>query len=187
MPDSKNPSNDELEKTETPVQSQDKAAEDERKVVVAEIIGEDVDSPKVKEILTLLHSSYEGYEGPLPHPKHFKEYAEIIGDKGDRILTMAEKEANHRHEINRYNMSIHEKVTNADIERANRGQFMFYSIILIFVMGGVIGLFLDKPLAGYSSLGGAFITALVNVFGPKFSDWNPFDGKESGKNIKSKE
>lgn len=37
------------------------------------------------------------YSGPLPLPQHYAEYEKILPGAADRILSMAEKEQNHRH------------------------------------------------------------------------------------------
>ena len=37
------------------------------------------------------------WSGPLPAPDHLQQYEIIVPGAGDRILSMAEKEQNHRH------------------------------------------------------------------------------------------
>ena len=39
----------------------------------------------------------EMYSGPLPHPRHFKQFNDTLPGSGDRILSMAEREQRHRH------------------------------------------------------------------------------------------
>ena len=38
------------------------------------------------------------YEGPLPHPEYLAQYDKIVPGAAERIIAMAEKEMNHRHE-----------------------------------------------------------------------------------------
>lgn len=39
----------------------------------------------------------EQYAGPLPHPRHFKQFDDTVPGAGNRILAMAEREQKHRH------------------------------------------------------------------------------------------
>ena len=48
---------------------------------------------KQAEVLQLQHTEYRG---PLPPPVHFKQYDDIVPGAAERILTMAEKEGDHR-------------------------------------------------------------------------------------------
>lgn len=45
----------------------------------------------------------EYYAGPIPHPQILRQYGEIIPDGPNRILVMAEKQAEHRREQERQN------------------------------------------------------------------------------------
>ena len=47
----------------------------------------------IKAAKTSVHS------GPLPAPGMFQEYEKVLPGAADRIMAMAEKEANHRHPI----------------------------------------------------------------------------------------
>lgn len=43
----------------------------------------------------VLHIEHiEQYSGPIPHPRIFASYVEIMPESGDRILTMAEEQQN---------------------------------------------------------------------------------------------
>ena len=44
-------------------------------------------------------------QSPLPRPEELQGYFEISPDVGNRILTMAEQAANHRHEMQRRTLS----------------------------------------------------------------------------------
>jgi uncharacterized membrane protein len=39
----------------------------------------------------------ESFSGPMPHPRHLNEYEKTLPGSAERILSMAEKEQNHRH------------------------------------------------------------------------------------------
>ena len=62
-----------------------------------------------------------------------------------------------------HRIKIEEKVIDANIRAQERGQWMAYSIGFAAIIGGILLLFFDKPLAGYSVLVGAVAT-LVGVF-----------------------
>lgn len=133
---------------------------------VSEVVGQDVDPQQMARIMRVTQSSFAG---PLPPPDLMREYVDILDDGGNRIVTMAEKEQAHRHEMDLRELAIEETVTKGDVVRANNGQWMFYSIVLLFVIGGLVGLLLEKPLAGFASLGGAIVAALAGIFGPKLA------------------
>ena len=46
----------------------------------------------------LLHLKEE-YSGPIPHPNILRQFEEVIPGSAERILKMAEKEQEHRHEF----------------------------------------------------------------------------------------
>lgn len=43
----------------------------------------------------------EGYSGPIPPPDILKDYSKVLPGAPDRIIKMAENEADHRHEMDR--------------------------------------------------------------------------------------
>ncbi|WP_420415077.1 DUF2335 domain-containing protein [Roseibium sp.] len=103
----------------------------------------------------------EHFSGPLPHPRHFREYDEIAPGSAERIIRMAEKAQDH-------NINMEAKVVDAQIDDQKRG--MNYGLLALLVVLGLGGLFafLGNNVAaglflGTSVLGvvGAFITGRV--------------------------
>jgi uncharacterized membrane protein len=47
----------------------------------------------------------EFHLGPLPHPDHYERYAALIPNGAERIITMAEREQNQRHLMERAGMA----------------------------------------------------------------------------------
>lgn len=47
---------------------------------------------KIKSQVLVMFEQREYFEGPLPHPKMFKQYESILPGSADRIITMAEKQ-----------------------------------------------------------------------------------------------
>lgn len=80
-------------------ENQDLSDEDIQNVVdeveedLLEKIPDDVTRQIVKQSLSISKS------GPLPDPTDFSKYEEVVPGAGDRILTMTEKEQDHRHSI----------------------------------------------------------------------------------------
>lgn len=92
------------------------------------------------------------FTGPLPHPDSFAGYENTLPGAADRILSMAEKEQNHRHEAENEMISAMEK-------QHTRGQNIgcFLAVILsaiAFILG----------FLGHDWLSGAvFTTTIVSV------------------------
>ena len=125
-----------------------------------------------------LHDVFsESFSGPLPHPDHFERYAQVVKGGGDRILTMAENEQKHRHLMDASNANAQDRVIDADIIRANRGQWMAFSILISLILGGVVLFAFDKPMGAWASFIGAILTGVYNIFRPRFNDWSPWQAK----------
>lgn len=54
--------------------------------------------PVAKESIRSIQVQQEHYSGPLPHPDALARYDEIVPGAAERIIRMAEKEMEHRHE-----------------------------------------------------------------------------------------
>jgi hypothetical protein len=69
----------------------------------------------------------KSHSGPLPDSQTLREYNEIIPNGGDRIMTVFEKQAAHRMEMENY-------VIREQMRQSNLGQ-IFALIIGIFIKG----------------------------------------------------
>lgn len=78
----------------------------------------------------------EQFSGPIAHPRHLREYEDILSGAANRIITMAENEQNHNREMEK-------KIVDAQIHDQGRG--MRY---------GMAALGLDLGLATFSGLYG---------------------------------
>ena len=96
------------------------------------------------------------FQGPIPPPDTLAKYEEIIPGAAERILSMAEKQGNHRR-------NLETKVIAKDSGRASRGQIFAFIISMTIIIGGFVMIWQGKSLEGMSSIIGA-ITALVGVF-----------------------
>jgi uncharacterized membrane protein len=100
--------------------------------------------------------STSSYRGPLPLPSDFGQYETILPGAGDRILKLAENNANTRLGVNKENSA-------ADNRRADRGQLLGFVLSLVFVASAVICAYLDQPIpASFLGVGG--FSSIVSIF-----------------------
>lgn len=78
------------------------------------------DLPEVARRLTQIAVS-EHFSGPMPHPKHLREYESILPGAADRILSMAERNLDHHVDMS--------KQAHAD-EAQDRRRGMRYGAVL---------------------------------------------------------
>jgi uncharacterized membrane protein len=97
------------------------------------------------------------YSGPIPDAESLARYAEVIPDAPERILKMAENQAEHR-------QWLEKRVITSDIRRADAGLICAFIITMtIVIFGGYIALY-SNPLygtiftgLGLAGLAGTFI------------------------------
>lgn len=87
----------------------------------------------------------ETHEGPLPHPDTLDRYAGTIPDGANRIMTMAEKEQDQRHRMERW------------------GMICALIVALAFLAAGT-GVVLEGHDAAGAVFVGATLVALVTAF-----------------------
>lgn len=103
----------------------------------------------------------EVYSGPIPHPKHLKQYEELVPGAADRLICMAENQANHR-------QKEEDKIVNAEIINKNRGQIFGFILMLICLLGGFVLIALGKDGYGISSIiTAATVLSLGYIYGKK--------------------
>ena len=99
-----------------------------------------------------LRSEY--YEGPLPPSHMLREYEEILPGAADRIIGMAERQAEHRQDI--------EKVVIASKSRSETLGVVFAGLIgLSAIVGGVFLIAIGRGIEGLA----AIITAIGSLVG----------------------
>jgi uncharacterized membrane protein len=96
------------------------------------------------------------YNGPLPTSQEFAGYESAYKGAAERILVMAEKEAGHRHEM--------ERDTNKKIFSLNRlGQILGFIALLLCIGSVTVAIVLNKPLGSIPAVIIA-ISSLVAMF-----------------------
>lgn len=105
---------------------------------------------------TIATYSCKTHIGPLPDPETLKGYSEIIPDGANRILIMAENQANHR-------MKLESNVIKSQMSQSNLGQILAFIIGMVCIISASLLIYFDKTVGG-SIIGGAGVTSLVTAF-----------------------
>ena len=103
--------------------------------------------------------------GPLPQPSDFAQYEEVLSGAAERLLTMAEKEQAHRHELEEID-------TKHDHRQERKGLrwggtltlagMICALVALLAVLGAGVWLITQgHPIGGYTAL----VTATVAIIG----------------------
>ena len=107
----------------------------------------------------------EAYQGPLPHPDLLVKYEEIIPGSAERILSMAEKEQQHRHQLEN-------EVIKKEIAQKGRGLNFGFTLALLIVVVGAYLLIIDKSLQGFSLILGSIAIIIAPFFFNKNNNQN---------------
>ena len=86
----------------------------------------------------------EIYSGPLPHPEHLGKYDEICPGAADRIITVFEKQSEHRR-------GLEEKVVTSNIRNERLGQKLAFTLALLVIGSGVYLLATGKNALGLTA------------------------------------
>lgn len=91
------------------------------------------------------------FNGPIPHPETLKGYEEVLKGSADRIISMAEKEQQHRFDCDN-------KIISEETARAKRGQQFGCFLITLLIIASIIFAYIGYPkiamtIAGVTILG----------------------------------
>ena len=92
-----------------------------------------------------IHSMQVVYSGPIPPASDLEKYEDVLPGAADRILSMAEKQSQHR-------QKMENTMLEASIEAEKRGQLFGFIIFGITIIAGFLLLLLNKSLEGLISL-----------------------------------
>lgn len=110
--------------------------------------------PVAKEQLNAIH--VQQYSGPLPHPEALERYEQIVPGAAERIISMAEKEMEHRHK--------NEMMLSRNVVRTTFTSIVF-AFISVLILSGLVFFSLYK---GYDKVGASIavgaISAVAGVF-----------------------
>lgn len=99
--------------------------------------------------------------GPLPSPEVIAGYERVLTGSADRIIRMAEKEQDHRHQLQIEAQRLTSRVIFI-------GQFSAFILGISGIAGGIYLVNNDKSLAGF----GIFFTSLTALIGLFFYNQN---------------
>ena len=123
----------------------------------------DYDEAEENDSSAFFVSSRRQFIGPVPPPEILKSYEENIPGSAERLIRMAEKEQDHRHEMQKKLVDGQLNNTKRFYDERKRGQIFGLTIGLIGIISGSILAFNDKQIAG-SFIGTAGIGGIVSVF-----------------------
>ena len=112
-------------------------------------------------ILTMMKQ--EIFSGPLPHPRHFKEYAAVYPDAPAKIFAIAEKQIEHRQNLENRRMSLEEITSKKTIRFYNTGMILGFILGFSFILGGYYCILQDKEAIGIGMIATA-VGGLVAQF-----------------------
>jgi uncharacterized membrane protein len=96
------------------------------------------------------------FSGPLPPPEILIQYNDAVPNGAERIIALAERQAEHR-------MTLERQVIEADIKRANSGLVAGFIVALAGLSAAVFLVHEGNAAAG-TILGGLDLVSLVAVF-----------------------
>ncbi len=96
------------------------------------------------------------FSGPLPPPEVLAGFENTQNGSADRVITMAEKEQDHRHTIEKTGLE-------GAIAKDRRGQNYALIICLVILLGSMGLIAIDKEISG-TLLAGSSLTGLAYIF-----------------------
>lgn len=100
--------------------------------------------------------SLESFEGPLPPPDVLEGYERMLPGSAERILRMAEQQAEHRR-------VVLITLVEADTSRARWGLWLGAVVALVFVLAAVVMVLAGQAVAG-TIVATADLLSIVGVF-----------------------
>ena len=150
----------------TPSDTQEPEAETSKRLATGEVsIEEEIEralqgkvaEPELKDITLRLTkiAVNEQFSGPMPHPRHLREYDHIVPGSAERILSMAERNLDH-------NIATEKRCVSAEIKDRNLGMWLGAAIFAMLIVGAFASLFVtSNPMVPGLFLGTAAIGGVV--------------------------
>ena len=104
------------------------------------------------------------FSGPIPPPSVLQKYNDVCPGCAERILTMAEKEADHRRRMEEEVIAIQRDDMGMGRRERRQGQWLGFLLCLVALVGGVYAITQSPGIAGQiggSILGASGLTSLV--------------------------
>ena len=85
-----------------------------------------------RDVSTAVMQVTKMHSGPLPDPETLAGYERVAPGSAERIILMAEKQQDHRHNNENKQLSLHETMINGDCSMKKRGQwFGLFSVLIV--------------------------------------------------------
>ncbi len=111
---------------------------------------------KDKFVAAIYAYEKKSWSGPLPSPENFERYEKVLPGSMDRVLTVMEKQADHR-------MAEETKEQDARIRQTKTGQLIGASLVTLFgTFSFILGMFNHDNVA--TGLGVATAISLAAIF-----------------------
>lgn len=161
---SENPDNNEaLAKVQEAKDALEKSVEDLSENGIRKEILELIPDKDDKDKAAILMATYEEkFSGPLPHPNHLAAYEQTLPGAADRILTMAEKQQNHR-------MNLENQVIPSEVQINKRGQLFAFIMGLVLIAASTATILHGSVTAGTILILVIFLGYLTVYMGGKVS------------------
>lgn len=140
------------------------------------IEGFNVIPPEAKKIVlrSMGVSVSKEFSGPLPAPEDLAGYENCYPGSADRIITMAEKEQDHRFSQDKKVLSAYEKIEN-------KGMNFSFFVTMSFLAAGVFIVCSGKDVQGFALLSPVIIQFFVHIF-KNFKDSNKKNNENNSNN-----
>ncbi len=156
---------DELENQSRDSENLEKTSKEQDEIIIPEEfkpILADPDIPKdkkdkiIRAVLGISIRKASSFSGPIPPPELLKGYNEVVKDGAERIVIMAEKQSNHR-------MQLEDHAIKEELKQSRLGQvFGFILGIVGLVLAAILAILDHEAIAGI--FGTTTILGLVTVF-----------------------
>lgn len=110
-----------------------------------------------------LEARQEMFQGPIPHPELLGAYDALVPGAADRLIRMAEEEAEHRRRLESEALQSDIADRNEARAEARRGQGFGFLLGMAAILGGTATAIMGAPWPG-GLLGAGGLAALVAVF-----------------------
>lgn len=112
----------------------------------------------------------QAFMGPLPPPDLLQHYNEVLPGSAERIVALAECEANHRRECEKKALDSDIKVDKDDSAARTRGQWLAFAIVVIIGGAGFYLALHGHEITGSVFGGPAIASMAANFLGKKKED-----------------
>lgn len=113
-----------------------------------------------RNIAVKVTSSVQVRSGPLPPAEDLAKYEDVLPGSADRIMTMGEKEQDHRHALDITSVQ-------AEIRYSNKGMYIGALLLIILIITAGYGAYIENSLLTASCLGVGVLSVIAGFLKAK--------------------